>query len=319
MISLTLLAEKLKREKSVAIFVHVRPDGDCIGSGLALKYALKKAGINAELFSSDLVPAKFYFLEEVRDIKGQKNFNPSDYTALVAVDVADITRMGVFSETFASFKNTYNIDHHVSNTRFAAFNYLEDNAANCENVIDLIKLLKVEIDSSLANFLALGIITDTGNFAHKNVTESTLKKAGELVSFGADLNKIHFNTFSKQSKARAKLFGTVMSRLRFFLDDKFAVCSVFKKDIQSCGAKPEDTEGFIDFVMGIEGVEVGVCILELDGNKYKASFRSKSADVNSVAATFGGGGHVLASGCQLTGDYEEIVDKFRYAVSQHIE
>lgn len=322
MISLTLLAEKLKREKSVAVFMHVRPDGDAIGSGLALFSVLKKAGIDADVYSSDKIPEKFFFLPEAKEIKNEIvkiNGANKKYTALVAVDVADLARAGVFAELFMTHKNTYNIDHHVSNTRYAAFNYVRDTAANCENVMDLIEAMGESIDDRTANFLALGIVTDTGNFVHKNVTEETFFKAGKLIKLGADFNAIYFNNFVKQSKERAKLFGVVMSRIRYFLDGKLAICTVFKSDLTATGAKPEETEGFIDFVMGIEGVEVGICVMELDKNKFKASFRSKKADVNAVAASFGGGGHVLASGCQVNGDYEEVIDKFRFAVSKYIE
>ena len=98
-----------------------------------------------------------------------------------------------------------------------------------------------------------------------------------------------------------------------------SVASVFEKDIIECGAKKDETEGFIDFIMGIEGVEVGACILQMDKNKYKISFRSKGTDVNEIASTFGGGGHVLASGCQIQGEYEEVVDKIYIAVKRHIK
>ena len=110
-----------------------------------------------------------------------------------------------------------------------------------------------------------------------------------------------------------------MSKIRYFLDGRFAVASVLEKDILESGAKKDETEGFIDFVMGIDGVEVGACVLEMGKNKYKISFRSKGTDVNEVAGTFGGGGHVLASGCQIQGEYEEVVDKICFAVSRHIK
>ena len=128
-----------------------------------------------------------------------------------------------------------------------------------------------------------------------------------------------YNTFKKQSKGRAKLFAKVMSKLRYFLDDSFAVASVFLADLNETGAKSSETEGFIDFIMGIEDVKVGACIMETSQNKYKISFRSKKTDVNAVAGVFGGGGHVLASGCQINGEYEEVVDKITCAVKRFIE
>lgn len=315
MISLRDLGAKLKEEKSVAIFCHIRPDGDTLGSALAFKLALNSLGIVAEVFCDDPVPSRFFFLNEAKEVK---NAFGGSYTALLAIDCADSTRLGSFEKIFLEHKNTYSIDHHVSNTRYAKTNYVFDAASNCENVLSLIELLGVEISEQIANLLATGIMTDTGNFRHKNVTPSTLYSAGKMVEKGADLNQIYFNMFSAQSKARAKLFGITMSQIRYFYDGRVALATVRLKDFKEANAEQSETEGFIDFIMGIIGVEVGVCVMETQPNKYKISLRSKSADVNAVASRFGGGGHTLASGCQIFGDYEEVVDKITFAVSREL-
>jgi phosphoesterase RecJ-like protein len=150
------------------------------------------------------------------------------------------------------------------------------------------------------------------------VQAETLRSAGLLKEKGADINTIYYHTFSRQSKERALLFGKVMSKIRYFLDDRMALATVRQKDIIECNATQSDTEGFIDFLTGIDGVEVSVCMLEISPNKYKISFRSKAVDVSAIALTFGGGGHVLASGCQISGDYEDVVDRVRFAVSREI-
>lgn len=315
MISLKELSSKLLNEKSVAIICHVRPDGDTLGSAFALSAALKSLGINAVVACDDLLPSRFLFLNDIKELK---NNIDGEFSALIAIDCADITRLGNFETIFLKHKNTYNIDHHVSNTRYAKINYVVDSASNCENVLAILKEMKVEVTEDIANLLMLGIITDTGCFRHKNVQSETLYSAADLKEFGADINTIYYHTFSKQSKQRAALFGKVMSKIRYFLDDRLAVATVTMEDIAQCSASPSDTEGFIDFLTGIEGVEVSVCILETENNKYKISFRSKTADVGAVAAMFGGGGHVLASGCQLFGDYEDVVDRVRFAVSREI-
>lgn len=315
MISLTELSNKLKSEKKIALFCHVRPDGDSLGSALALKNAFNNLGIEADVYCDDPVPSRFFFLNAVNVVK---NVFAGNYTALIAVDCADITRLGSFSDVFLSHKNTYIIDHHISNTRFAKINYVVDNASNSENVLDLISEMNSNIDTETANLLLMGVMTDTGNFRHKNVTPKTFYSAGKLLELGADVNKIYYYMFSAQSKERAKLFGQTMSKIRYFLDGRFAVATVRLVDFESTGAEQSETEGFIDFVMGIKGVEVGACVMETQKDKYKISFRSKSADVNAVAGTFGGGGHVLASGCQISGDYEEVVDKIYLAVKREL-
>ncbi len=316
MISLSELSSKLKQEKSVALFCHIRPDGDTLGSALALSNALKNLGIRAQVFCDDVVPARFFFLDAVKTVKRELD---GEYSAFVAIDCADSARLGNFYDTFIKHKNTYSIDHHVSNTRYAKVNYVFDNSSNCENVLSLIEQLGTDIDKETATLLVMGIMTDTGNFRHKNVSANTMHSAGEMVEKGADLNTVHYHMFTRQSKERAKLFGQTMSKIRYFLDDRFAVATVRLNDLKDTNARPEETEGFIDFVMGIETVEVGACIMELENNKFKISFRSKGTDVNAVAGTFGGGGHILASGCQISGEYEEVVDKITFAVSRYLE
>ena len=315
MISLRDLGAKLKEEKSVALFCHIRPDGDTLGSALAFKLALKSLGIEAEVFCDDPVPSRFFFLNEAKEVKAALNKN---FTALVAIDCADSSRLGNFERIFLEHGNTYSIDHHVSNTRYAKINYVFDAASNCENILSIIELLGVEITEQMANLLATGIMTDTGNFHHKNVTAETLFAVGKMVEKGADLNKIYFHMFSAQTKERAKLFGKTMSAIRYFFDGRVAVATVRLKDFEDCNAAQSETEGFIDFLMGIMGVEVGACVMETQPNKFKISLRSKNADVNAVASRFGGGGHTLASGCQIFGDYEEVVDKITFAISREL-
>lgn len=314
-ISIKAIAEKLKNEKSAAIFCHIRPDGDAIGSAVALCHALKSLGKRADVFCSDSIPERFSCIDGVKDIRSVFS---GEYSAFVAVDCADTGRIGEFGSEFSKRNNTYNIDHHISNTRYAKYNCVVDNASNCENVFDLIKAMNCPVTESIADALATGVVTDTGNFKHKNVTSKTFYTAAELKERGADFNKIVYRMFTEQTPARAKLFGLVMSKIRYLLDGKLAVASVFKSDLEKSGALPDETEGFIDFVMGIKGVEVGVCIMQTDEDNFKCSFRSKSADVNAVAGRFGGGGHILASGCRIQGEYEEVIDDIRYAVSQQI-
>ena len=316
MISKETLVKRLKTEKKVALFIHVRPDGDCVGSGLALKLALESAGVPAEVFCSDPVPERFFFLEEAKLIK--RDFSPEGFSAFVAVDCADIFRLGEFAEAFRVQKNTYEIDHHISNTHFSRHNYVIERGANCENVMELIEDFGVTITDRIANLLMTGIMTDTGNFRHKNVTPDTLYKSGKLLAAGADMNKIAYYMFSAQSKERAKLFGLTMSAIRYFEEGKIAVASVRREMIEKTGARADETEGFIDFVMGVRGVEVGACVMEIEKDKFKVSLRSKNADVNAVAGVFGGGGHVLASGCQIFGEYEEVVDRLVCAIKRFI-
>lgn len=318
MISVNELAKKLLSLKNVALFCHVRPDGDALGSACALKRALVLSGVKTEIFCEDVMPERFSFLIENGEVKNVCG-GVSGFDAFIAVDCADASRLGAFADVFTSHKNTFNIDHHVSNTRYARENYVVEKPANAINVYHVIRAMGVNIDEKTANLLALGLTTDTGGFRHKNVSPEAFEIAGILCGLGADFNAISYNMFTLQSKERAKLFGTVMSKIRYELGGRLAFITVTLEDLAKTGAKPDETEGFIDFIMGISGVEVGVSLLETSKDNFKVSFRSCGTDVNGVASTFGGGGHTLASGCRINLPYEETVDRVTFAVGRYIK
>lgn len=272
-------------------------------------------GIESDVYSEFSMSQKFDYLTGITDVKHQIE---GSYTAYMAVDCTGTSRIGIFQSDFEKFKNTYSLDHHISNEYFANYNVVNDCPSNSENVFKLIKELGVKIDEDIANCLATGIITDTGNLKHIGVTGETIRILAELVDDGANLNLINYKMFNEQSVARAKLFGLTMSGVKYLEDGKVAVITVSRENIMLANATDSDTEGFIDFIMGIKGVKVGVCLFEKELNKYKISLRGKGVNVNEIAGVFGGGGHVLASGCQINGNYFEVLDKLHYAIKSHL-
>ena len=321
MINLCELAKLLNSQKSVAIFCHVRPDGDAVGSACALKNAFINKGIKAQVFCDDVIPERFDYMQidsEFSSIDLTKDYVNAFFTALIAVDSADIQRLGKYAEVFDGHKNTFNIDHHISNTRYAKTNYVCDNPANAINIFELINQMDAQIDVKTANLIAMGLLTDTGTFTHKDVGPKALNVGAKLVELGADLNTIYYHNFKKQTKQRAKLFGMVMQNLRYFNDDRLVVAIITKKHFETSGAQPAETEGFVDFLLGIDCIDVCATVMEIGDNKYKISLRSKGANVNAVAGAFGGGGHVLASGCQINGEIEEVLDRLSFAVSREL-
>lgn len=314
MIQLKDIASKLKNAKSVAVFTHVRPDGDTLGSAFALKEGLISLGKTADVFVNGQVPDTFINLEPLFN-SGKKELD-ENYEVYISVDVSDRTRLGVFAEAFGKKKGTLLVDHHISNDCFADFSYVEDCAADCEIIYELLNLLEVKFTPLIANLVLTGIVTDTGAFAHKNVTAKSLSIASSLLSFGADLNKIIFHMFKSQTKERAKLYAKTMEHIRYYLDGTLGVIAVTKENLKDCNATPEMTEGFIDFVMSVDSVQVGICLLQTGDKTFKVSFRSKGADVNKMAQVYGGGGHTLASGCMVNGYLEDVIDRLVYTVSQ---
>ena len=320
-VSLEKIASVIKDANSVLIIGHMRPDGDDIGSVLALSRALDLLGIPNEACVETDIPANLRFVEGIDKIKKAPT---REYDLLIVVDSSDEQRLGNLSEEFFLARrkkiDTINVDHHVSNTRFAKYNYVRQCAANCMNIASLTELLGVSFDKLLAEYLFIGLLTDSGDFSHDDVDEEAFLLAAKLIKTGADLSGLQYALFKKQSKQRAALYAKVVSGIRYYHDDRFAVVITTREAISACGAEASMTEGFVDFPLSIDGVEVAAALLEVRKGQYKISLRSKSyVDANKLAGVFGGGGHVRAAGYMLFGELEEVLDKLSYAVSQYLE
>jgi phosphoesterase RecJ-like protein len=193
-------------------------------------------------------------------------------------------------------------------------------ASNCLNVAKLIKYLGGSFDKNIAQYLMVGLLTDSGNLSHDDVNEECFSLAGQLVASGADVTTLTYQLFKRQSKARAALYAKTMSGIRYFHDDRFALIVITREAMQACSATQGDTEGFVDFPLNIDGVEVAAALMEVKFRQYKVSLRSKKyVDVNQIAGKYGGGGHVRASGCMLFGDLEDVIDRLSFTVSQYLE
>ncbi len=308
----------LKNLKSAAIFTHMRPDGDTLGSALALRRALSMLGIRCEVLSEGEIPARFAFLDDVREIRRTPSF---DAEAYILMDVSAENRLGELQSLFrrSGRRITVNIDHHVSNPRFCRYNFVRERAANCENIAEIISRLGIKPDRAMAECLLMGLVTDSGSFSHNDVTGSTFRTAALCADAGADVSRITYEVFKKQTKARAEFYASVISRIRYFLSDRLAVAIVPMELMKKYGVGQDATEGIVDFALDIDAVEVSVCLMEVKRGQFKCSFRSKRVNVNEIARVFGGGGHVLAAGCMFFGETEEVLDRLSFTVSQYLE
>lgn len=312
------IASLLQKAKTVAVFCHIRPDGDALGSGLALVTALENAGKRAYLVCEEAPPEKFNFLPAMQKVK--TGLPDCCFDTMVSVDCADLNRLGAFAKAFTKFDGvTVNIDHHISNEGYAKYNYISVCPATCEIMTEVLRASGFEILKETANLLMLGLITDSGNFTHMDVSPKTYETAAYLRGNGADMHEINYNMYGRQTRERALLYGKVMSKMRFELDGALAIIVISADDLIKSGADRSQTEGFVDFPLSVDGVEVAVSVMEFKENQYKVSLRSKGkVNVSELAAAFGGGGHVLASGCMLFGPLEEVIDKLTYAVYQNL-
>ncbi len=314
------VAAVLKNVKCAAVFCHIRPDGDALGSGLALCAALKNAGKEAYMICEDAPPEKLKFLPYMDTVKKNLPKPAAAFDTLISVDCADLGRLGQFSAVYSRFQGiTLNIDHHVSNTGYGKYNYVYDCTATCEILPEVLNAAGFKITEEMANLLMAGLLTDSGNFSHNDVSSKTFTVAAALKDCGVNVAKLNYVLFKHQPKVRALLFAKVINKMRFFSDDKIAVLTITCDDLKSVGADSTLTEGMVDFPLSIDGVEVVASVMEVKNCQYKISLRSNGkVDVNAVASQFGGGGHILASGCMLFGEYEEVVERIVFASNQQL-
>ena len=313
------IAKIFGKANSALIFCHSRPDGDTLGCAMAIKLFMEKQGKTADIVCDSPIPQKFWFIETAKEIKTVERIT-SEYDVHLAVDCSTERMLGDNYGLFCRTDKTINIDHHISNTKYAEYNYVQDRGACCEIVYELLKELNATFDKDVATSLMLGLSTDTGHFMHSNVSSDTLRIASELVASGADIHDIGYRMFKSQTKSRALLQAKIMSEMKFFSDDKIAMITVMQSDLEKFGATTDLTEGFIDYPLSISGVEVAVSVLESKENCFKISLRSKGkVNVNEIASAFGGGGHVLASGCMICGFYEDVKDKIIRAINISLE
>ena len=298
---------ELRRRKAFVMVSHVKPDGDTLGAGLALGLALKKLGKRVHYFQQDLVPRNLRFLPETQFVS---NVLPADLPSdalFVFCDMSDPARAG---ETVASIlrENTLDVDHHLGNTLFGFLNYVlpkECSTGTC--VMHLLRGLGAEIDPAIATCILTTIMTDTGGLMHSNTTPEALELSAELMRLGADKERISREIFSNKRVAAIKLLGRIIDVMQFAHEGRYCWSFVDDKMLAESGADGEDTEDYVNVLLGQEGVEVAALFKAFDG-EIRVSLRSTGRiNVQAAAASLGGGGHFRASGLTYHGSLEEAM------------
>ncbi len=300
-ISLTETAEFLKNHDNYYILTHQSPDGDTMGSGFSLCYALRSIGKKANVLCSDEFPKRYHFMYEGYE---PQKFSPE---TIVAVDVADKKLLGPKLIQYGDYVNLC-IDHHVSNLNYAERLLLNaDAAAACEVMYQVISEMGIEFTKQIAECLYTGIATDTGCFKYGNTTQLAHIITAHLMDCGIRLEQINREMFDTKSKARLNVEQYIISAMEYYLDDRCAMVAVTLDTMKKAGLAPEEFEGIAGMSVQTEGVEVGVIIREKDEGKFKISMRSASdTDVSAICQKFGGGGHVKAAGCTLEGPLDDV-------------
>jgi len=295
--------EKLKSCKKIAMTLHTAPDGDSLGSCLAMKYVLEKEGVEIKLVSYGKVPKSLDRLSIVNEVEFGKDISELDENKFDSLLILDVGSLDYASQKLKKEFNPKNflimIDHHISNTSFGDMNYVDKNkASTCSLLIDFFKEVGVEVDKELANRLLIGVCTDSGYFTFEN-GQDALKDAAFLISKGADYLDFLFKTFYDQSLSVKKFYSLVIENFKSSEDGRLGYSVLSFDEIKNLGLNEAEVRLGINELKFLEGFDFVFNLIELEDH-IKGSFRSSKIDTTKFAKELGGGGHKAASAFRLS-------------------
>ncbi|MFH2011582.1 MAG: bifunctional oligoribonuclease/PAP phosphatase NrnA [Pseudomonadota bacterium] len=313
------IVEEIKRNKSFLIASHINPEGDAIGSALALAISLKNIGKSVTVFNQDPIPWNLQFLPMSNEII-HKIDESHDFDVAFVLDCGDLERVGDGIEVIKKVKKVINIDHHMTNTNFGDLILVDPKSSSTAEIIyAVIKGIPAEITYDIALNIYTGILTDTGAFRNSNTNEYSFHVATEMVRVGVDPHSVSEKVYQEMPVARLKLLGLVLNTLEVLDSGRVASVEVTLSMLESSGANPGLTEDMVSYPRSIVGVKVAVLFREMSENYYKVSFRSdKDVDVADIAREFNGGGHPSASGGSVAGSLSEVKRKVFEAIGKRL-
>ena len=318
------IVNEIKLSKSIILTAHINPDGDALGSLLAFYFMIdeycKKNNMEKmiKIVVDDKLPKYMRHFEDTGLIwdyekfceKFKKNFqNNEKFDLFISLDCANQERYERAAEIKKLSKKSINIDHHVSNTEHADFNYVEDICSTGELLYQFLKIFDIELTKKIAEYMYLGIINDTGNFRHDNVTEKTFLVCSKLIGAGVNNHKIA-NIIFAVSEKQVDFIGEVYKNKK--VDEKYKFVSYYltQEKMKELGIEKDDTNSTSEMLLKIEGMEISLFVREQEDGLLKGSFRANDKyNVNKIASIFGGGGHIKAAGFKTDLSFEEILEK----------
>ena len=315
---MTVLEQMLEQTGSVVILGHVRPDGDCLGSTLGLyhyiqtNYPAIRAAVYLEESSS-----KFGYLAGYDAILHETD--EERYELCICLDCGDEERLGSFGVFLANASKSLCLDHHITNTRFCEVNLVSENASStCEVLFE--QLDEEKIDKAAAECLYTGLIHDTGVFKYSCTSARTMEIAGKLMAKGIDFGSIIDNSFYKKTYVQNQILGRALLESITFLDGKCIFSALRQSEMEFYGVNGKDMDGIIDQLRLTEGVEVAIFMYQTGPQEFKVSLRSQNAvDVSRIASYFGGGGHVRAAGCTMSGRIHDVVNNLSLHIAKQLD
>jgi phosphoesterase RecJ-like protein len=294
------IRDEILRRQRFLLTSHLKPDGDSIGSQMAMAYALRALGKDVRVVNCDPALPALQTFPGVPDIEIASHVE-GDYDAVIVMECSDLVRTGV------SGLDRYfiiNIDHHPGNSGYGAVNWFDGGAAACgEMVFDVIRCLGVPLTRDIATHIYVAILTDTGSFHYSSISPRTFDICRQALEAGVDPVSIARNVFDGNNIGRLRLFGAVLGSVELDPSGRLATIYLDRAMARAAGGTYDDTEGLINLPLTVKEIQAVVFFKEWEPNEYRVSLRSKGTiDVGAVAKQFGGGGHKNASGCTVLGN-----------------
>jgi len=311
------VADAIRQRQRFVVTSHARPDGDAVGSSLAMAYALRQLGKDVRVVSRDAPPPPLLVFPGVAEIEIVDEIGDAA-DAVIVMECGDVKRPGI-EGVEGGF--VINIDHHPGNLLYGALNWMDLSAAACgEMVFDLVSELGVPLTYEIALHVYIAILTDTGSFHYSNITPRTFDICRLCMEAGVSPPAVARSIFDANNLGRLKLFGAVLNRMHLDPTGRIATLSVDKQLTNDCGGTYEDTEGLINLPLTVKEILAVVFFKEIGPGDWRVSMRSKgNIDINAIAKEFGGGGHKNASGCSANGDLETLQAVFEQKITTAIE
>ena len=315
---MTKLETMIDQAGKIVILGHVNPDGDCVGSCLAVYNYIKEwDSSRAVTVRLERVPSKFSYLSGFDAIETEAG--EETYDLCICLDSSDEERLGDFKSCFDRSAKTICIDHHITNCGYAQENVIDGHASSaCEVVYG--QLDESRISKRVAECIYTGIIHDTGVFKYSNTSRKTMEIAGRMMEKGIDFGTIIDGSFYKKTYMQSQILGRALLESITFLDGRCIFSVVRKKDMDFYGVDKSDLDGIVDQLRVIDGIECAIFLYETGIHQFKVSLRSNSiVDVSRIAAYFGGGGHVRAAGCTMSGSVHDVVNNLSAHIAEQLE
>lgn len=315
---MTKLETMIDQAGKIVILGHVNPDGDCVGSCLAVYNYIKEwDSSKAVTVRLERAPSKFSYLSGFDAIETEAG--EETYDLCICLDSSDEERLGDFKSCFDRSAKTICIDHHITNCGYAQENVIDGHASSaCEVVYG--QLDESRISKRVAECIYTGIIHDTGVFKYSNTSRKTMEIAGRMMEKGIDFGTIIDGSFYKKTYMQSQILGRALLESITFLDGRCIFSVVRKKDMDFYGVEKSDLDGIVDQLRVIDGIECAIFLYETGIHQFKVSLRSNSiVDVSRIAAYFGGGGHVRAAGCTMSGSVHDVVNNLSAHIAEQLE